>query len=180
MTVQTSYNNAPEIGFPGQITHLANPINVATFWPEGDIYVGRGCIKGTATTATANKYADRHIPFTVKPPATSGDTLVGIALRQVALPNDTNGLPYYEDDANLVSVLQQGACYALAGEAVTALDPVYVVYDVGDSGLAVGDLIKDAVAGTTGAAIQLAGAYWHTAAAAGGIGIVVMTKNPLI
>lgn len=179
MTVQTTYNNAPLEGYPGQIAHIGGPIDIKTFWSEGTNHAGRGVIKGTVTTAVANDYQDRHIPFGVKVPGSSGDTLVGLAIRQVALPNDSNGLPYYADES-LVSVLMQGAMYANNKEAVAALDPVYVVYDVGDSGLAVGDLIKDAVAGTTGAAIQLAGAYWHTAAAANGISIVVMTKNPLV
>lgn len=178
--VQSAYNMAPEIGFPGQLTHPDNPHARFSYWAEGDVYVGRAVIKGTATAQTANKYNDKHIPFGVKHPTDSGDTLVGIALRQVALPNDDSGLPYYADET-LVSVLQgPGAVYAIANEATSALDPVYAVYSVGDSGLAIGDLIKDAVAGTTGAAIQLAGAYWHTAVAAGDIGIVVMTKNPVI
>lgn len=179
MAVQNTYNHAPIEGYPGQIAHVGGPLDVKTFWSEGTNHAGRAVIKGTATTAVANEYQDRHIPFGVKVPGADTDIIVGLALRQVALPNDDNGLPYYADES-LVSVLMQGACYAKAGEAVVALDPVYVVYSVGDSGLAVGDLIKDAVAGTTGAAIQLDGAYWHTKAAAGGIGIVVMTKNPLI
>lgn len=179
MTVQTTYNNTPFPGYAGQIAHLDVPSAKFTFWSEGTNHVGRAVIKGTVTTAIANKYQDSNIPFGVKVPGSDTDILVGLALRQVALPNDDNGLPYYADES-LVSVLVQGACYAKAGEDVVALDPVYVVYSVGDSGLAVGDLIKDAVAGTTGAAIQLDGAYWHTKAAAGGVGIVVMTKNPLI
>jgi hypothetical protein len=178
MSVQDTYNTAPEMGYPGQ---LAEPFNeppiVETFWSEGGVYPGRGCIKGTATTSTANKYNDRQIPFGVKVPGSAGDVLVGLPIRKVALPDDGSGLPYYADES-LVGVLKRGTMYALAGEAVTARDPVYVVHLVGDSGLAVGDLIKDAVAGTTGEAIVLPNAYWKTSAAAGGIGIVKITQDP--
>lgn len=178
MSVQATYNTAPEQGYPGQVLHPFNePPVVETFWSEGGVYPGRGCIKGTATTSTAGKYNDRQIPFGVKVPGSAGDVLIGLPVRKVNLPDDGSGLPYYADEA-LVGVLKRGSMYALAGEAVTARDPVYVVYDVGDSGLTVGDLIKDATAGTTGAAIQLPNAHWKTSAAAGGIGIVTITQDP--
>lgn len=176
--VQTTYNTAPDIGYPGQLVDIFNEAPVIeTYWSEGGVYPGRGCIKGTATVITANKFNDRKIPYGVKTPASTGDTLVGIPVLVDKLSNDSNGLPWYADEM-LVSVLKRGSMYAIAGEAVAADDPVYVVVTVGDSGLALGDLTKDDTPGTTGEAIALSNARWAAAAAVGKVGIVKISQDP--
>lgn len=174
MPVQTTYNSAPDIGYPGQIIRADV---VDTYWSEGGVYPGKGCIKGTDTVVTANQYNDRNIPFGVKLPASGSDILIGIPILTANLVNDTNGEPWYPDE-DLVAVLKKGEIYAIAGEAAASRDPVYTVYTVGDSGLAVGDLCIDATPGTTGAAVLIPNAYWKGVTAAGKVGIVVLGADP--
>lgn len=184
MPVQTTYNSAPDIGYEGQLIQAAMN-GIHTFWSEDGVYPGRGCAQGTATSSTAGFYNDRNIPFGVKLPDDSGDVIIGIPILTANLPNDANGAPYYPDMASagkghLVPVLKEGSIWAIAGEAVAVRDPVYTVYTIGDSGLSLGSLCKDATPGTTGAALLIPNAYWATAGAAGAIAKVVMGSDPEI
>jgi hypothetical protein len=178
--VQTTYNQSPDIGYKGQVIRIDV---VESFWSEDGVYPGRAVIKGTDTVVTANQYNDRNIPFGAKLPASGSDVLLGIAILQANLPNDANGEPFYPDQASdnrgpLVSVLKKGEIYAVAGEVTASRDPVYAVYTIGDTGLEIGDLVKDATPGTTGAAVLIPNAYWKGVTAAGKIGIVVLGSDP--
>lgn len=172
--VQTSYYSSQEVGYEGQVIEAQE---VGSFWAESAIYPGRAVIQGTSTVATANTYIDKNIPFGVLHPSGSGNTVVGIPILTNNLRNDSNGEPYYYDE-DIVAVLKRGSMYVVAGEAVTPGLPVYTVYSVGDSGLALGDLTKDAVAGTTGAAILVPNAYWDSVAAAGAIAKIKIGSDP--
>lgn len=180
MSIQSAFYESPDIGYKGQLLKVDN---ISSFWAEVDVYPGRAVIKGTDTVVTANQYNDRNIPFGVKLPGSGSDVVVGIAALQANLPNDSSGDAHYPaqgttNEGPLVSVLKKGEMYAIAGEATASRDPVYTVYTVGDSGLAIGDLCKDATPGTTGAAVLVPNAYWKGVTAAGKIGIVVMGADP--
>lgn len=183
MTVQTSYFNSPDLGFPGQLMYAGQPHKVYPYWAEEDLPAGRGVAKGTDTVQTANNFNDHQIPFGAVLPSADTDVLLGISIRTVEQENDANGEPFTPDEG-IVNVLQEGAVLVTVGEAVSPRDPVYVIFDnTNVTGLAAGEFVmSDDISGAEAGAVAivLPNAYFHNAAAAGGRAVVVIATDPAV
>jgi hypothetical protein len=180
MSIQTAIYESPDIGFKGQ---LVKDGDIDSYWAEDAMYPGRAACVGTDTVVTANKYNDRNIPFGAILPVDGNSVVLGIAILQANLPDDANGVAHYPAQGTtntgpLVSVLKKGHIYCVAGLTVARRDPVYAVYTVSDTGLAIGDLVNVVDPGTAGAAVLVPNAYWKGVTAAGKIGIVVLGSDP--
>jgi hypothetical protein len=130
MAIQsTPYKNAPDIGYPGQITDIMQPYLVRHSIAEVDLDVGLAIIKGANVTDPTTP-----VGFKVKWPvgASASGNIIGITVRspelEVTPQNDIDGVPIYRA-GDLVRYLVRGSIYVkVVGQpVVTARSTVYFV-----------------------------------------------------
>lgn len=153
MSVQTSYTQAHEAGFPGQIANL-EVSNVFSKNAEVLLDFGLAVVRGTADDQATLASA-------------TGGSFLGLTVRTTAGTADTAGeLKYQIGDS--VNILDKGVIYAICEDGCVPGDTVYFRHTSG-TGTVIGALRTDA---DTASADLIANATWETTTTAGSIGQV--------
>lgn len=127
------YTDAPDIGYPGQITDVGQPFKTRNSVAQEQLDVGIAVTKGLDIDITTNSQS--YFGFRVKRPSLISDPILGMTVRihelEVDPPNDKDGVPVYRQD-ELVTILEKGSIYVTAVKAIPAArNPVYVVFQGG-------------------------------------------------
>jgi hypothetical protein len=172
MSVQTVVNSAPEVAFPGQITHVIDPFAVNTAIAEAAIPVASGVVKGTDL---AIDESNTDLPYKVILPSADGQDFIGVAVRADGSTLNDTGSPVWPIDEP-VSLLTQGSVYVrLKDDASVARGPVYLVHTASGNYLP-GDLSPVNLGGAA-VTTQITRAYWYKTVAANGLAEVVITAK---
>lgn len=151
---QLNYEFDMEIGQPGLLFDIGHS-SVLTYRAEENIPFGLGLVKGTGSEDA-------------KLPEDDAGVFVGISIRTQAVEQDASGEAFYAEKS-AVSVLTRGRIYVKVEQDVALGDPVFLRFEVGAPGTAVGQFRKNA---DTDKAYLIEGARFVRAAQAGGLAVV--------
>lgn len=175
-SVQTGYFDNFAEGYPGQIATRDDSYLIDGYPAEGDLRTGFGVVQGTDIGLNAGTYNNLAAPYTVKAPdgASVGDDFVGIVIRNSSTKNNENGFPIWEDK-DMTPIMRQGRVFVAANQAITADDDVWlIIADNGGHGFGIGTFSNvDLGSGDT---VQITGARFWKAAAAGDVAIIELGR----
>lgn len=167
-SVQTTFNDTFGPGYPGQLVEMGSAIlskRIRTFRTDSLVTLGRFVVKGTA-----NAQIDELVtPYAVKMPGVGNVAadVVGIALLNQATTSNASNEPVTVRAQTLVAVAELGSAdlvFMTAPVAVADGDPVWL--SITDATIGVGNASNVTATGR----IQVTGAVWYGAAAAGTVG----------
>lgn len=166
--VQTQFYDSFGPGYPGQIADMGTAMlskRIRSFRTDSLVTLGRGVVKGTA-----NGQNDEILtPYAVKMPGVGNVSadIVGIALLNQATTSNASNEPVTVRAQTLVPVAEVGSgdiIFATAPVAIADGDAVWM--SITDATIGVGNFSNVTAAGR----IQVTGAVWYGAAAAGTVG----------
>lgn len=175
-SVQSGYYDASAPRFPGQICDHGTSISYSTrgYPAEGELRVGRGCVKGTVLAAGGEMNAPA--PHSIKTPV-AGSVLadfIGVVVRTEACSNDADGNAIYKTETMATSTFGIGSGKIIAvktNAAVTHGQAVYMSVNAAIApNLPAGEFHN--AAGSAGATIAITGATWFGSHASGAIGMI--------
>lgn len=108
---QLDYSAAPAIAQSGMLAEQFSLRQVDSFLAEGVVSFGFPVVYGTAETQCKHALA-------------TTDVFLGLALIEKNIPQTLAGVAQY-DDEDMVAVIRYGRVWAIAGEAVSAGEPVF-------------------------------------------------------
>lgn len=178
LPVQTSYTDAPDAGYPGQIATIGTATLIESVPVGGDkpLIAGLGVMKGDTISVPASLSTVQDFPYEGLPvdATTTLETFVGVAVRGHGLGSGFEGLPAYPA-GGMAAVMMKGEhgnrFFAKTVDAVDADDPVHMfIKDDSDHGHEIGSFTNSAVDTDT---LDLSSvAKWRTAAPANSVGII--------